>query len=310
MASFAAVIVTFNPDTRILDRMFAVLDSAGASVIVVDNASSASIVAYLKDKGKTMSCFQLIAFGTNRGIAAAQNAGMLEALGHGAEFVLLLDHDSVPAVDQLNALVRLAGKLSAEGIKLAAVGARLVDPRTGHEYGFARMEYWRWRVLRCGCSDGRIIPCEFINSSGSLISMKAWQDIGPFRDEFFIDHVETDWYMRARARGYRCFGLCLGELEHTMGDDNCRFWFFGWRVMPRRSPRRHYTIVRNALWLYRDSYVPLSWKINNVLKLIFTAFYFSLFDRERGQQFHNILRGVLDGIKGSPGRLNANIKSS
>ena len=72
--------------------------------------------------------------------------------------------------------------------------------------------------------------------------------------------------------------------------------------MPHRSGRRHYTIVRNSLWMYRRTYVPFSWKVNNFAKLVFTLVYFSLFDKERGSQFCCILRGLYDGLFNYPAR--------
>jgi hypothetical protein len=56
--------------------------------------------------------------------------------------------------------------------------------------------------------------------------------------------------------------------------------------------------VRNSLWLYRYAYVPLAWKFNNFIKILFTLLYFSLFDEQRADQFKWILKGLIDGIKG------------
>ncbi|MBT4147185.1 MAG: glycosyltransferase family 2 protein [Gammaproteobacteria bacterium] len=294
----AHLIVTFNPPEDIFKQQLAALDDQ--PVIVVDNGSNANSIALLNVwVGLDAENRKLIELGQNIGIAAAQNKGMELAKKLGCEFVLLLDHDSIPRGNLLKQLVDSASEQLRVDKRFAALGARLIDPRSNKELGFSSMVDGVWRTFRCVEGES-LIPCEFLNSSGSLIYLPAWEKIGPFDESFFIDHVETEWYMRVKAKGFNVFGSCQGILHHYLGDSVVRFWFFGWRTMPRRSGQRHYTIVRNSLWMYRRSYVPFSWKANNFAKLIFTLAYFSLFDKERGSQFCGIMRGFYDGLFGYP----------
>ncbi len=299
----AHLIVTFNPPLEVFKNQLSAIDNLPA--ILVDNGSEQSTLSLLQSwVSEQPEIRKLIALGENRGIAAAQNRGIALARSLGCEYVLLLDHDSIPEKDLLKKLVEIAGEKLASNEKIAAVGARLIAPRSQRELGFAAMVNGVWRTQRCTKGD-RLIPCEFLNSSGTLIYLPAWEKIGPFDERFFIDHVETDWCMRVKAKGFRVFGSCRGVLQHHMGDAIVKFWCFGWRTMPRRSPRRHFTIVRNSLWLYRRSYVPLVWKFNNFAKLMFTLFYFSLFDKERSSQLYFILRGFYKGLFNYPGPLHS-----
>ena len=295
------LIVTYNPPPDIFNQQLAALKDQ--QVIIVDNGSNATTLKLLNTwVGDQSEKRTLIALGGNLGIAAAQNRGMELAKTLGCQFVLLLDHDSISSDDLLNQLVETAYTLIKDDQQFAAIGARLIDPRSEKEIGFSSMIDGVWRTLRCS-ADKKLISCEFLNSSGSLIFLPAWERIGPFDETFFIDHVETDWYMRARALGFHVYGSCQGILHHYLGDSIVKFWCFGWRTMPHRSARRHYTIVRNSLWMYRRSYVPFSWKVNNLAKLIFTLTYFSLFDDERTSQFICIMRGFYDGLFSYPATL-------
>lgn len=288
------LIVTYNPSNNILKTQLDALQDQ--LVIIVDNGSKPDSLNIIKAWVNDFPAYRkLIELKQNLGIAVAQNRGIELAQEMGYQFVLLLDHDSIPEFDLLNKLVSLAKTKLNEGERLAAVGARIVDPRSQKEIGFASMRYGVWQTYRC-TNQQQLILCEFLNSAGSLIYLPAWEKIGSFDESFFIDHVETDWYMRARAKKFRVYGSCQGVLQHYMGDSIVKFWFFGWRSMPHRSPKRHYSIVRNSLWMYRRHYVPLSWKINNFAKLIFTLVYFSLFDKERGKQFCYIMHGFYDGL--------------
>jgi len=292
------LIVTYNPPQDIFSQQLAALRNQ--QVIIVDNGSNATTLMLLNAwVGEQSEKRKLIALGKNLGIAAAQNRGMELAKTLGCQFVLLLDHDSIPSDDLLTNLVETAQAQLKHDSQFAALGARLVDPRSAKELGFSAMINGVWRTLRCTGGE-KLVACEFLNSSGSLIYLPAWDKIGPFDESFFIDHVETDWYMRARALRFHVYGSCQGILHHYLGDSIVRFWCFGWRTMPHRSGRRHYTIVRNSLWMYRRSYVPFSWKANNFAKLLFTLVYFSLFDEERGNQFSCILRGFYDGLFNYP----------
>lgn len=305
MASVICIIVTYNPLCETLYRELAAISQW--HVTIIDNSSDASIVDSLRLwVSQSSEIRSLIQLTQNHGIAAAHNIGLRLAHSAGYEFALLLDHDSIPSEGLVEKLYDVAKARLEAGDNLAAVGAKIVDPRSGKEHGFYSMQWGLWRASRCSSiSSGALIPCEFLNSSGSLIYLPAWERVGIFDENFFIDHVETDWYMRARHMKFQVYGLCFGQLEHYMGDDIARWWFFGWRYMPRRSPRRHYTIVRNSLWMYRRNYVPLTWKLNNFLKLLFTLGYFSIFDKDRLNQFRQIMRGLKDGILAYPGDLRS-----
>jgi rhamnosyltransferase len=296
--SLASVIVTFNPDVAQFDRVLHAALSQNHMVIVVDNGSAKMFTDLLNAQAMRTDTLHILPLHSNRGIASALNQGIMKAKDLGAEYVLLLDHDSIPSDGLLNRLALAAQSKLQSGEKVAAFGARILDPRSQQELGFYRMRYGLWHKVRCSAQIEGLIACDYLNSSGSFIPMTAFTTIGLFNEQFFIDHVDTEWFMRARSFGYTCYGYCGGALEHYMGDAVIRYWLFGWRHMPCRSPLRHYYIVRNSLWLYRYAYVPLAWKLNNALKLIFTLFYFSIFDKQRSAQFTQILRGVFDGIKG------------
>ena len=80
-----------------------------------------------------------------------------------------------------------SGMVSAlmEGFKrpgpVAAAGPLWRDSRTGENGFFVHL--WRW-----GAVAGEIVPVDFLISSGSLISLAALEDIGPFDESLFIEH--------------------------------------------------------------------------------------------------------------------------
>ncbi len=300
--NLACIIVTYNPDKEMLDSIVLQILKSAVSIYIVDNRYSDASSFYLKNlAAKFQNRINITFLEKNHGIAKALNVGVEKARFEQHKYAFLLDQDSIPQDGLLDEMKAAAERLSIRDPQVVAIGPRLYDPRSNQFFKFASLKWGLWKKIGCDSGSGELIKCDFINSSGSMIFLDQWERIGLFSEELFIDHVETDWYMRARYFGLNCYGLCTkSNLVHHMGDKVCRYWFFGWRYMPHRSPERHYTIVRNAIWLWRRHYTPFSWIINSICKIIFTLFYFSIFDNDRGKQFSFITKGIFDGVSGEP----------
>ena len=97
-------------------------------VVLVDNGSSAETLAALQALVEGPSSARaLLALGENRGIGAAQNAGIVLARQHGSRYVLLLDHDSIPEVGMVATLRAAIESQSAGSPPVAAAGPRYAD---------------------------------------------------------------------------------------------------------------------------------------------------------------------------------------
>lgn len=300
--NIACIVVTYNPSKKYLNQLLLQLLKSPVSIYIVDNWYSNDSRKYVKHLSSNFKeDVKLIALDKNYGIAKALNIGVESACRDQHQFAILFDQDSMPEEGLIDEMAAVAKQFVLADSRVAAIGPRLYDPRSNVFFKFASLKWGLWKKKGCDTGNGDFIKCEFINSSGSMLFLKHWETIGLFREEFFIDHVETDWYMRVRHLGYKCYGVCTkAYLLHHMGDSVCRYWFFGWRFMPHRSPERHYTIVRNSIWLSKLNYTPFSWLANATLKIIFTFFYFSIFDENGKGQAKNILKGIRDGVLKRP----------
>ncbi len=284
------VIVTYNPDilnfTKLVDSLV-LFDE----VTLVDNGSDN--VSSLQALCSTYNNILAQYLPSNVGLAQAQNIA-IDSIKNGeiGVFVLLFDQDSVPVNDCIEVLHGYANELINNGVNLGVIGPALEDAFCESRYGFIKNGK-RFYKEDAGNS---MFQCDGINSSGSLIPLEAWQELGGNNKELFIDHVETDWCFRARAAGYVCYGTFDALLSHSMGESTIKYWFFGWRTMPDRTPERHYYLFRNSIFLQQQSYVPISWKYKNVLKLILTISYFGVFHRHRVKHTSNMYVGLKDGI--------------
>jgi rhamnosyltransferase len=305
----AAVIISFNPNLSILQKILASLVKQ-CPVVIVDNGSAQSILSSLGELVEEMEYTELLALHDNEGIAHAQNTGIkhINEDNTAIKYVLMLDHDSIPLGDMVTSLEKTFKTIEEQDIPVAAVGPVLYDPRNNSLLKFHKMKLLFPGKIEPEKVTGQhpIVEVDGLNSSGTLISLKALHVIGHFDSMLFIDHVETDWCFRARAKGFKLFATTGTRLTHHMGDDVCYYWFFGKKSMPYRSPSRHYYLARNSLLLQKRKYIPVSWKVSNILKLCFTYVYFGFFTKESTQQRKCILLGIRDGMKGITGRESGN----
>lgn len=172
----------------------------------------------------------------------------------------------------------------------------MVDAHTGLQHGFHCMTRWRWLRRFPPATQTEPVRLANLNGSGTLIPAHIYRELGGLDDALFIDHVDTEWSFRVLAAGYALYGIPQVGFTHRMGESSVRFWLFGWRVWPSRSPRRHYFLFRNAVILMRRDYVPAVWKAWAVAKLLVTFAVHALFDPGRKEQSREMLRGLREGL--------------
>ena len=295
----ASVTVTFNPDIALLRRQLAAL-SVGSLKVLVDNASSGPILQEIRELIDETPNAVLLINDKNIGLASAINRGA-RAIKDSNEvrFILLLDQDTEPHPDGVTALVEAFGRLESAGQTVGMVGPKLVDPVTGLQHGFHRATKWRWIRIFPPCNSIEPVPCSSINGSGTLMPLDLFLNFGGLDEDFFIDHVDTEWSFRVLAGGFTLWGIPSAEFAHHMGERTVRFWWFGWRIWPMRSPQRHYYLFRNAVRLFKRRTTPKVWTVWNVGKLALTVAVHLIIDPDRRQQLKYMLRGVIAGIRSS-----------
>jgi len=235
---------------------------------------------------------ELVRHSKNVGLGAAYNFAARWAREQGGTHLLLLDQDSVPAPGMVAVLM--------EGFKgpgpVAATGPLWRDSRTGEDGFFVRLA--RWGARKYKPAAGEIVPVDFLISSGSLISLAALADIGPFDESLFIEHVDTDWALRVRAKGYRLYGVADARLDHALGDAALNASPFGLRR--RRfflyKPERNYYLLRNSVALWRRHYAPWRWVIHDVRRTFLIMVFYALFVPPRLARLRSMFRAVRDGL--------------
>jgi rhamnosyltransferase len=295
-ARVASVTVTYNPDRQRLAEQVEALRGQVDDILIVDNGSTASIGEVVA----AASGARIFPLGDNRGIAHGFNVGIRAARELGADFVLLLDHDSIPTPGMVAALLAAHRPANAAGTRrIAATGPRIRDLRDRHDYPFIRLGWTHNRHMRCAAAE--LVETDFIISSGALIAMDAVREVGELDESLFIDSVDFEWCCRARSLGYRLLGVCGARLDHWLGDH--RRQLMPGMALVIHSPHRLYYMTRNRLLLYTRAYVPLKWKIKDVVRMACKFIVTIVLVAPRRLYARMTWVAIRDGVAGRGGRL-------
>lgn len=292
-----AVIVTYNPDLVVLEQLLDALLPQVDQALILDNGSSNAMLQWSPPAAHPQ--LQLQRLGENLGIARAQNLGIEQARLAGARFVLLSDQDSEPAPDMVARLLDAARELQAAGRPFAAIGPCQLSPGADAPGPFSLTVGLRMQRMHHHDSPP-LVEVDFLFASGCLIPMKVLEQVGGMAEPLFIDYVDIEWGLRARQAGYSSFGSFTARMTHRLGDGAVRI--FG-KSFSLHSPLRHYYIVRNAVWLYKQSNIPLNWRLRDGYVLLKRVLLYSVCGTPRRQQLPMMLRGLYHGLRSRLGRL-------
>ena len=243
----AAVLVVYRLKAP-LEQVLEALTRAVALTVVVDNSEHGhdSLVALVQRPGV------VLLRGANRGaLAGAYNMALTHLRAHHTatfEQIVFLDDDSDASLlgdllgDQATALC--LGKPDT-----AAVAPAYRDRATGLRGKYIELGRWRLVFMQREFSDLRRVA--FVINSMSVWRWSALERIGPFSEDLAIDHVDTEYCLRARSLGLKVYVHGGHVFAHSIGERR-RFRFLGRDMQAGgHAPARRFLIGRNTLWLAR-----------------------------------------------------------
>ena len=131
--------------------------------------------------------------------------------------------------------------------------------------------------------------------------MAVIEAVGGMNEGYFIDHVDTEWCLRARMAGWQIFGVCAARLTHALGDRIIRIWFGRWREVSVHSPLRDYYILRNTVLMLRQVPMTWSWRFAQLGRIVQFLVFFGLAVPPRGRRFGMMMKGIWHGVVGRMG---------
>jgi rhamnosyltransferase len=284
-----AILVTYHPDTEFPVRLKAISRQTGA-VIIVDNGSADTELAMLRDIAADPAV-NLVLNSENVGIARALNIGIQQAATLGYPWVLLFDQDTWVDDDLVKTLFTLYESFPDKQ-SLAAIGCGFRDmhrPLPECDELEPLAEQWE--------------EVDWVITSGSLLPIAAFSDIGPFREEFFIDFVDTEYCMRARTKGYRVIKSRRPLMSHSIGRSS-QHNLLGMKkwTTNHTADRRYYSARNNTVMLREYGNYSLGWW---AVKGFFSCFKsykrIILYEQMKANKMAAVFLGWWDGVQGRMG---------
>jgi rhamnosyltransferase len=293
-----AVIVTYHPDIEALRRQLKLIARQVQAIMLVDNASlTAEQLNGLTEIAQVQKCE------SNVGIAKAQNIGIQKAIAAGADEIIFFDQDSVVPDGMIASLRQEFDRLSTSR-RVGAVGPIYRDSKLGFYYPVIRINRLGLvrKIIPSDTSEPIQVSCCI--SSGTLVPVSVLQDVGLLQQALFIDYVDTEWCLRAVAKGYEIFVVPAALMEHKIGDETLSFGH--WRV-PVHSPFRRYYRLRNVFILSGLKHIPKLLVAKEGLQGL--CHQLILIATQKGNRLAYVkagARGLVDGLKLCIGKRIAN----
>ena len=194
------VIVTYFPDNEFLNRLINIslqLDN----IVIVNNGLQKSLYTELSKYESLNENIKVIDCKSNVGVAKGLNLGCEYLSNIGCSNALLLDQDSHITKNMVASLE----KLLIEKNNCAIVGPQIIPKDISLDLISHKMKYMiNTDSLFFKREKVRSEPLKvaFNITSGSLIKLNIWEEIGRFWEDLFIEGVDNEYGLRVNSFGY------------------------------------------------------------------------------------------------------------
>ncbi len=227
-------------------------------VVVVDNYSEGDDVAQLKQRFGDFA--KLIVNERNSGFAGGCNLGIKDALAGGADYVALLNNDTVVDPDFLNAVVSLAESDKKVGIAGGKIYCYELPETIWFAGGIINYRTGRTPIRGSGEADNgqfnEIVAVDWISGCFMFVSRDVLQAVGLLDERFFFGWEDVDLCVRAAKKGFKVLFVPESRIWHKGFGVDKRDRLMGMPVYYATRGQflfmdKHFTKPRLAVaWLY------------------------------------------------------------
>jgi rhamnosyltransferase len=300
-----AIIVSYCPEASSFIELLRKLEPQVSELLIVDNSPSENndTEGFIKKSKVCLDRVSLFRLEENLGLATALNIGIREAMARSADFVLLSDQDSLPEEGMVMNLCRAYDALIAGGGRVAAIGPTYTDLYTGLTYPFqVKLPEHFFYKHKVPTPESPHVETLTLITSGSLIPIQVFHDVGLMREDFFIDQVDIEWCHRAQWKGYHLYGTVWARMSQRMGEHRLHIWFLRWRYESAYNPLRIYYRTRNFVALWKADFIEWRWKIRSSWYLLGIVYAHVLFGNQPFATLKMFAKGVWHGLRVKMGR--------
>ncbi len=216
-------------------------------ITVVDNGSTDGSVEMILESANDIENFNLIETGENLGFAGGNNVGVKTALENDADYVLILNNDTIVEESLLEKLVNrsvdekdnvILGPsilLSSDSNRLWFAGANWNNNRLGFDFPLQDEPVEHLPEAP--------ILSDYVCGAAMFFHHSIPERVGLMDDRFFLVWEESDWCFQMRKLGIRSLIVPEARIWHKVGAS------FGSESSPLRA---YYSFRNRLLWAEKN----------------------------------------------------------
>lgn len=263
-------------------------------VVVLNNGCDPDALQALHAAAPFAQMVELI---ENRGYAGNNNVGLELALAQGADWVFLLNEDTVIGPDCLRHLAAVGN--ADPGIGIVGPMVYHDDERDVIQSAGGILSRWNWQPAHCGQNTvdrGQFEgtrPVDWVSGCAMLVRRALVEQIGMLDERFFLYWEEVDWCLRARKHGWKII-----QVPHA------KIWHKGVQREYSPTPSVTYYTTRNRFLLLAKHHAPPAAWLASCAQTLRTLVSWTTRPKWRTKREHRdaMWQGVSDFVRGRWGR--------
>ncbi|MBQ2639500.1 MAG: glycosyltransferase family 2 protein [Bacilli bacterium] len=273
----AGIVTLYNPTDEDISNIKTYLRDIDR-LYIVDNTEGKSNEKRIPKSNKIEYIFK----NENVGVATAMNMGARKAIKEGYKWLLTMDQDTTFKPGVMKKLKEVITKedMSKVGIVVPWQETKMRLKRVKDEYDYPQT----------------------IMTSGNIVNLDVWEEVGGYKDWLFIDGVDLDYSLNIRKHGYIILRVNSVEIDHELGDIVYRKFKKLDVAVSNHSPMRRYYITRNNEYIcdmYKNFDPNICW---NLIKKKDTALIILLYEKHKIKKIISMIKGYIDYKKGIKGK--------
>lgn len=287
-------IITVILNTNRRDDTLACLDSLERNtytnhhIIVLDNASSDGSVEAIRARFPKV---EIIPLTSNRGYAGNNNVGIRAALEQGADWVFVLNEDTILDANCLERLVAVGESDARIGI-VGPMVYHYDEPTVIQSAGGRLGRAWESQHIAQNEPDTEQFRAphdvDWISGCAILVRRQVIEQVGMLDERFFYYWEETEWCLRSSQAGWR--------ITHV---PQAKLWHKGVQRDYRPKPSVAYYNTRNRLLMLSKHRAPLHVRVAVWGQMMRTVTSMSVRPKWRTSRQHRnaMVRGMVDFLR-------------
>lgn len=267
-------------------------------IVVVDNGSIDSSILKLTNLKKKIN-FEIISLNVNAGFSAGNNIGIQYAVQKKADYVLLLNNDTLVTPEFLTKLIKFHESVKQCDVSIGKIYYASEPQKiwyAGGSINFVTGHITHERYGKTDSTNIEDIPRKVTFATGCCMCMKmsTIKDVGLMDEDYFLYEEDSDYCCRLAKLGKHIYYIPTSVIYHKVSAST-----------GKTPPLTQYYTARNHFMLIRKNFN--GWK--KIIALIYTFLLLSRRCLCNEICIRHTVRGIIAFFKGETGK-NASVQNS